>query len=283
MKQYGLLWAALLAVMPLCATADSVGYEVVTPQPDGTVIAYFYSDSGVLVSSSQTSPGDPENSFAAPLVITTVYLDTKAFGNALPPASTIIPENFNSPTNLSVSEPLIFSVCDTRFGDCSNPPSLYLPIDTSADGSSISGNVGTCSGVPRCLSPTGWQYGYIVDLHFIKPVIGFAVADGLMAPVNLSTHFYDISLPTDDLFGYGFGGSPDFNGWVFPGGINDVYLDYYGLPGNAENGQFGPMPFTLSNFEIALGPVAPEPSSVLLAVTGLLAMIGLMARRRSTS
>jgi hypothetical protein len=224
------------------------------------------------------------NGFASSFVNNTVYLDATSFGNSLPAQSTIIQENFNSPTNLSVSEPLTYSFCDPRYGygDCSNPPASFLFITTSTDGSSISGDVGDCSGVPRCLSNTGWAYGYIVDLHFNKPIAGLAVTNGLQ-DVNLSSLQDDISLPTDDLFGFGVAGSPNFNGWVFPGGVSDVYLDYYGIPSNLHHGMFGPMPFTLSNFEIALGPVAPEPSTVFLLMTGLLVMVGLIARRRRAS
>jgi hypothetical protein len=130
------------------------------------------------------------------------------------------------------------------------------------------------------LSDTGWAYSYIVDLHFNKPIAGMAVTKGLMQRVNLSTLYYEISLPTDDLFVDGLGGSPGFNGWVFPSGVSDVYLDYYGVPSNSHNGMFGPVPFTLSNFEIALGPVAPEPSTMFLSIMGLLATIGLITRRR---
>lgn len=106
-----------------------------------------------------------------------------------------------------------------------------------------------------------------------------AVTNGLTPSVNLSSDYYVITLPTDDLFGEGVGGSPGFNGWVFPNGVSDVYLDYYGIPSNSHNGLFGPLPFTLSNFEIALGPVAPEPSTVFLSIAGL-AIVGLMVRRR---
>lgn len=280
MRQYGFLSAVLLVALAGSAVADTAGYQTVVSQPDGSLIISTYSDSAVLLDSFPVPVGDPRQLFASPLVTNTVYLSSTSFSNALPATSTIIPENFNSPANLSYSEPLINSNCDGRLGDCSNPPPPFLPITASADGSSISGNVGDCSGVPRCLSPTGWEYGYIVDLHFPRPIVGLAVTAGLMPSVNLSTLFYDISLPTDDLFAFGIGGSPDFNGWVFPAGVSDVYLNYYGLPSNSHNGMFGPMPFTLSNFEIALGPVVPEPSTVFLSVTGLLA-IGLIARRHA--
>lgn len=280
MKQYGLSCGIVLIVMPVCAAAANVGYETVASQPDGTAIVNSYSDSGALLGSYTSQlPGN----FAAFLVTNTVYLDSTSLGNALPASSTLIQENFNSPTDLSVSEPLINSGCEPRYGDCSNPPSPFLPITTSGDGTSISGNVGDCSGVPRCLSNTGWGYAYIVDLHFNKSIVGLAVTNGLMQSVNLSTTYYEISLPTDDLFTEGFGGSPGFNGWVFPGGISDVYLDYYGIPSNSHNGMFGPMPFTLSNLEIAIGPVTPEPATVFLSITGLLGIVGLIARRRTRS
>lgn len=119
---YGLLCAALLAVMPRYAAADSWGYETIAAQPDGTAIINSYSDSGALAYNFQTSPGDPRNNFALPLITNTVYLDAISFGNALPATSTVIPENFNGPSDLSVSEPLLFSACDPTHGDCSNPP-----------------------------------------------------------------------------------------------------------------------------------------------------------------
>jgi len=278
MRQCGLIWTTLLVVIPGCSAAANVGYETVVSQQDGTVVVNSYSDSGALVDSFHTPEGDLGNAFAAPLVTNTVYLDSTSLGNALPARSTIIQENFNNPIDLTVTERLISSFCDPRYGDCSNPPSPFLSIMTSVDGSSISGDVGGCSGAPRCTSDTGWGYYYLVDLHFNKPIVGLTVTNGLMQGVNLSTLYYEISLPTDDLFRYGFGGSTNFNGWVFPDGVSDVYLNYYGLPSNGENGAFGLMPFTLSNLEIALG--APEPSTEFLSITGVFAMIGLIARRR---
>lgn len=281
MKRYALFCASLLAVMSGCAAAASIGYETFSLQPDGSVVTDRYSDSGALVGRS-VAPGFPWSFFAASLVTNTLYLDPTALGNALPATSALIQEDFNNPTNLSISEPLTYSACDPRYGNCSNPPASFLSVTASVDGTSISGNVGDCSGVPRCLSPTGWQYSYIVDLHFNRPIVGLAVTNGLMQGVNLSTLIDNISLPTDDLFGFGFGGSPDFNGWVFPNGVSDVYLDYYGIPSNSHNGMFGPMPFTLSNLEIAVGPLAPEPSTAFLAIAGLLGIISLTLRRRAS-
>lgn len=169
MRQYGFLSTILLVALAGSAIADTAGYQTVVSQPDETIIVSTYSNSGALLHSFDLPPGEPWQSFVAPLVTNTVYLSSTAFNNALPSTSTIIPENFNSPTNLSISEPLTFSYCDGRYGDCSNPPPPFLPLTPSADGASISGNVGDCSGAPRCLSPTGWGYSYIVDFHFSKP------------------------------------------------------------------------------------------------------------------
>lgn len=110
MKQFGWLCATLLAVMPHCAAGANIGYETVSAQPDGTAIVNSYSDSGALLG-SRTSPV-PGN-FAAPLVTNTVYLDATSLGDALPASSTLIQENFNTPADLSVSEPLTFSSCDS--------------------------------------------------------------------------------------------------------------------------------------------------------------------------
>ena len=240
-----------------------------------------YDDNGALL--SQRLFGDSEfYDYTVTLTTNTIFVSSTALTNALSrtvPSATLITENFNAPIDLSYRDGLYsFGCAQPQFNngkaDCGPLPGspgstlpTSLPLTASANGTSLSGAVGDCSGYPRCIESTGWEPAYALEMHFSHPVYAIAADTLEGADFSANDFFQTLFNPAD--LDPNLGSGPR-QGWIFPEGISDITVNLTPSPSCPHCGLFGPEPFVLSNLEIAV--ITPEPRALVLVGSGLAAL-----------
>lgn len=152
----------------LQASGNSIGAFSLTPNAFPTDTFTTYDEMGNIISQVSRADNNYSTNFS---VAQTDYVDQAAFSNAvsrlLPNGLSIVQENFNSPSYVTITNNLISYSCYPGT-TCSSPPPAMLPLTASADGSSLSGQTGLCE-FPNCNFGTnginGYQVWYEIDLH----------------------------------------------------------------------------------------------------------------------